>query len=197
MTISVIISCMLFTSIKTYADNDIVNEYITEGIIPNTIVKIQEYKSGFRQESQYAICLNCEGTKVCGSCNGKGGLKIGRNYMPCILCQQTGYCYTCDDDGLALISTFLYAPDGSLVGSSSLADFDTDSNYSSSDSGSKRKSGRGKCSICGGTGINPIGGGGSASWAGYYNSNGTKCPYCGKYTGHMHDRCQECNTPKY
>ena len=75
---------------------------------------------------------------------------------------------------------------------------------SSSSSGSSYSSGRSKkssgtCTACGGTGVNPThisGSSGSmSSWNAYYNNSGTKCPYCGYYDGHMHDRCSSCNVP--
>lgn len=58
----------------------------------------------------------------------------------------------------------------------------------------------GRCSVCGGTGVNPryMGEGGTGSlstWAGYYNQSGIRCPHCGHTTGHMHDRCAHCNVP--
>lgn len=67
---------------------------------------------------------------------------------------------------------------------------DSRSSHSHSDSGS--------CSSCGGTGVNPSpnSGGSLQSWVAYYNSQGTKCPYCGRYTRHYHDKCARCNTPR-
>lgn len=57
----------------------------------------------------------------------------------------------------------------------------------------------GVCRSCGGTGVSktPNSGGSRTSWVAYYNSNGNKCPYCGGYTGHFHDRCSRCNVPSY
>lgn len=57
----------------------------------------------------------------------------------------------------------------------------------------------GNCSSCGGTGVNPTpnSGGSRTSWVAHYNSAGSKCPYCGKYTKHFHDRCARCNVPRY
>lgn len=55
------------------------------------------------------------------------------------------------------------------------------------------------CRSCGGTGVSktPNSGGSRTSWVAYYNSPGNKCPYCGGYTKHFHDRCSSCNVPSY
>ncbi|MBR2206061.1 MAG: sel1 repeat family protein [Prevotella sp.] len=62
-----------------------------------------------------------------------------------------------------------------------------------------RRSNSGICSTCGGTGVSPISnsGGSLSSWVAYYNSEGNKCPYCGRHTGHFHDKCSSCNVPKF
>lgn len=56
-----------------------------------------------------------------------------------------------------------------------------------------------KCSTCGGTGVNPSKAtdASRSSWRAYYNSSGTKCPYCNSYGEHYHDRCPRCNVPRY
>lgn len=63
---------------------------------------------------------------------------------------------------------------------------------------SSRRSNDGTCRSCGGTGFSktPNSGGSRTSWVAYYNSQGSKCPYCGGYTGHYHDRCSRCNVPR-
>lgn len=55
------------------------------------------------------------------------------------------------------------------------------------------------CSACGGTGVSKMAnsGGSLSSWVAYYNSEGTRCPYCRSYTSHFHDRCSSCNVPRY
>lgn len=55
------------------------------------------------------------------------------------------------------------------------------------------------CRSCGGTGVSktPNSGGSRTSWVAYYNASGNKCPYCGGYTKHFHDRCSSCNVPSY
>lgn len=56
-----------------------------------------------------------------------------------------------------------------------------------------------ECRICGGTGVSkrPNTGGSRTSWVAYYNNQGNKCPYCGGYTSHFHDKCEHCNVSSY
>ena len=75
-------------------------------------------------------------------------------------------------------------------------------NSSSSRSSSSSKSSNNRnhsCSNCGGTGVDPTpnSGGSLHNWVAHYNSSGTKCRYCGRYTKHYHDKCASCNVPKY
>lgn len=55
------------------------------------------------------------------------------------------------------------------------------------------------CSSCGGTGVSktPNTGGSRTSWVAYYNPKGNKCPHCGGYAEHFHDKCSRCNVPSY
>jgi len=64
---------------------------------------------------------------------------------------------------------------------------------------SERDSNNGTCRSCGGTGVckTPNSGGSLSSWVAHYNSRGNKCPYCGSYSQHFHDKCSSCNVPKY
>lgn len=70
---------------------------------------------------------------------------------------------------------------------------------SSGSSSSSRRSNSGVCSNCGGTGVSPTpnSGGSLSSWVAHYNSQGNKCPYCGSYTKHFHDKCSSCNVPRH
>jgi hypothetical protein len=69
---------------------------------------------------------------------------------------------------------------------------------SSSSGGSGNNSYSSGCSSCHGTGVNPMpnSGGSMSSWVAYYNSDGNRCPYCGRYDAHYHDRCSSCNVPR-
>ena len=65
-------------------------------------------------------------------------------------------------------------------------------------SSSGRDNDKGVCRSCGGTGVSktPNSGGSLNSWVAHYNSNGSRCPYCGGYTQHFHNRCSSCNVPR-
>ncbi len=65
---------------------------------------------------------------------------------------------------------------------------------SSSGSSSHYSNSSSSCTNCGGTGINktPNTGGSVTSWIKYYNHKGDKCPYCGRYSEHFHDKCAHC-----
>lgn len=67
-----------------------------------------------------------------------------------------------------------------------------------SDRNSSNNSNR-TCTSCGGTGVSktPNTGGSRTSWVAHYNSSGSRCPYCGSYTQHFHNRCSSCNVPRY
>lgn len=60
----------------------------------------------------------------------------------------------------------------------------------------RRKTKRTNCTSCGGTGIDHSyhydGYTPSIQMMGYYNRSGDKCPYCGRYTAHGHDKCIDC-----
>ena len=70
---------------------------------------------------------------------------------------------------------------------------------SGSSSSSSKKSNSSSCYICNGTGVDPTphSGGSRTNWVKYYNTSGTKCPYCGESYSHYHDRCAHCNTPSH
>lgn len=74
-----------------------------------------------------------------------------------------------------------------------------DSGYEGGRSSRRSQRGASTCSACGGTGVDPTpnSGGSRVSWRAYYNPNGTRCPYCGGYTEHWHNKCLECNHPRY
>lgn len=160
-----------------------------------------------------ASCGGCYGTAVCSICQGKGGIVTAGygNYIPCAACYQTGRCQICKGTGKCVCSNSdfpgyspgsntLYGADGRIISTNSFRSGGGSSSGSSSSSRSRSSSSsRGSCSRCGGTGIDPTpgSGGGLSSWVAYYNSEGTKCPYCGRYTSHMHDKCSSCNVPRY
>lgn len=71
------------------------------------------------------------------------------------------------------------------------------SSRSSSGNSSHSSSSRSSCYRCHGTGVDPTPntGGSNTSWVAYYNTSGTKCPYCSYYSSHFHNRCAHCNVP--
>ena len=64
---------------------------------------------------------------------------------------------------------------------------------------SQSTSSNSSCSLCNGTKVDPTPHTGDSmqKWIIYYNHEDTKCPYCGKYTAHFHNRCKRCNVPTY
>lgn len=180
-------------------------------------VIVKKFPNGYIMRTRYRFCPNCNGTKVCGNChgtgmcpicNGQGGIISAGygNYYPCYSCQSSGRCMFCHGNrvcstckgseypGYVIGSTSTIAPDGTTTRDNA--------NYNGYDNGSRDRgnsnsSSKG-CSKCGGTGVSktPNSGGSRSSWVAYYNPAGTKCPYCGGYTSHYHDRCSNCNVPR-
>ncbi len=180
-------------------------------------VIVKKFPNGYIMRTRYRFCPNCNGTQVCGNCrgtgmcpicNGQGGIISAGygNYYPCYSCQSSGRCMFCHGNrvcstckgseypGYVIGSTSTIAPDGTTTrDNANYNDYDSGSR----DRGNSNSSGKG-CSKCGGTGVSktPNSGGSRGSWVAYYNSAGTKCPYCGGYTSHYHDRCANCNVPR-
>ena len=158
-------------------------------------------------------CGGCYGTGACAICQGKGGIITAGygNYIPCAACYQTGRCQICKGSGKCVCATsefpgFMpssvsyYGADGRIISTNSFRSGSGNSSSSSSSSRSRSSSSsRSSCSRCGGTGVDPSpsSGGGLSSWVKYYNSDGVKCPYCGRYNSHLHNRCSTCNVPRY
>lgn len=180
----------------------------------------QEMNGGMISKTLYGICTACRGTASCGGCygtatcsicQGRGGIitsGYGR-YIPCAACYQTGKCQICKGSGKCVCASghfpgyipganTLYGADGRIISTNSFTSGGGSSSGSSSSSRSRSSSSRGSCSRCGGTGIDPSpnSGGGLSSWMAYHNNEGNKCPYCGHYTSHNHDRCSSCNVPR-
>lgn len=94
-----------------------------------------------------------------------------------------------------MINTYTSAGEDGGRYANSWADAQAASRRGGSSPHSHRDSG--ECSSCHGTGVNPTptSGGSLSNWVAYYNSRGTKCPYCHGYTQHYHDKCARCNVP--
>lgn len=182
----------------------------------------QEMAGGAVSKTLYGICTGCRGTsscagcygtKICSICQGRGGIITSGygNYIPCAACYQTGMCQICKGTGKCVCansefpgytpgSNTLYGADGRIISTNSFRSGGGSSSGSSSSSRSRSSSSsRGSCSRCGGTGVDPTpgSGGGLSSWVAYHNSDGVRCPYCGRYNSHMHDKCSSCNVPRY
>lgn len=101
---------------------------------------------------------------------------------------------------LQMINTYTNAGEDGGRYANSYSDALRVSNDRSHDREINRESRRssGGCSSCGGTGVNerPNTGGSRTNWVAHYNHRGTKCPYCGGYTEHFHDKCAHCNVPR-
>jgi hypothetical protein len=158
------------------------------------------HENGTLETITVTQCLWCHGNKVCGICFGMGGQMVLGNWYPCKSCLGTRVCQNCKGQGTYTVHNFV---DKSGTGVSydqngNMASTGGGGGGSSSSSSKKSSSSSSTCSRCGGTGVNPTpnSGGSMSSWVAYYNTEGTKCPYCGRGTSHYHDRCSRCNVPK-
>ena len=180
----------------------------------------RELNGGAVSKTLYGRCIACRGSALCGSCygngicnicNGNGGIITSGygNYLACTACYQTGKCNLCKGTGKCVCSNYefpgytpgsnaLYSADGTIISTTSYRSGGGSTSRSSSSSSSSSGSSRSSCSRCGGTGVDPSirASGGLSAWIAYHNSQGTKCPYCGAYSSHGHDKCSSCNVPR-
>ena len=152
-------------------------------------------------------CAQCYGSGSCRLCKGAGGMWGGygqyARYVICTSCGGAGKCKYCMGSGESVFTSTYYPSTNTTVGK----DFWSGNTYVSGDgysnsnsaSGSNRTSSSSKCSICGGTGVDPIpwedpayNAGSGLKWCYTHKSNG-KCKYCGKFGWHQHARCPKCN----
>lgn len=175
-----------------------------------------KYSDNMYMKSLYAPCSICHATTKCGNCYGYGRCKDCRgtgnmyynlgDYYPCVLCGGTGVCAICKGSGVCPCASGEYP--GYLL--SNVMSVTPDGVFSTAEprgriDGSSRTNGqtysRSGCPKCGGTGIDPKPNDGTyygyASFLGYSNSAGSKCPHCGSYTSHYHEKCTGCNVPTY
>lgn len=150
----------------------------------------------------HTICPICHGSKQCLVCFGQGGV-YNRAYgywTTCVSCMGTKACQNCHGTGYITIVgrtqngiSIGYDQNGRVASSGGGS-----SDHSSTSHRSSRSSKSSSCSYCHGTGVSPNSntGGSLPEWVAYYNSQGTKCPYCGSYSKHLHDRCPSCNVPR-
>lgn len=149
----------------------------------------------------YRPCNICHERKVCSLCNGAGGMWGGygnyRRYAICTSCGGSGKCKYCQGTGVNVFTTTYNPVSNSTVGqdlwsgrSYISGGHNSDNDDNSSHGTSKSTHSSKTCTYCGGTGVSKVGilgsGGGNAA---YTNASGEKCPYCGSYEFHHHDRC--------
>lgn len=181
---------------------------------------VTKYSEDTYMKSLYAPCSICHGTTKCGncfgygrckSCHGTGNMYHGLNdYFPCPLCNGTGICSICKGSGVCPCATGEYpgfmlsnvltvSPDN--VFSTATHNTSNRNNSSNSSRTDGQTYSRSNCPKCGGTGVDPTPYentyNGYSSFLAYTNSAGNKCPYCGRYTSHHHEKCSGCNVPTY
>lgn len=190
----IIIAVSLIISINGYGQSNIIN--IERAPFYNGYTETTTYDNGNQIIVNYLPCSNCGTSKICPFCNGNG-VWVTPGYgqvLPCYPCGQTGVCKACNDNGYYVSTSFIKYANGQIYSGNQGSFLDGSSSRNKRSSGSNNSK---SCTYCNGTGIDPTPcDGGRASWAGYYNSKGTKCPHCGRYDGHMHNRCASCNIPR-
>lgn len=181
-------------------NNNVVRNYREN--LKNGYKQVKVYENGVRCETIYTTCSMCHGSKNCLMCHGSGGSYIGYNYYPCLACNKTGRCSLCTD-GYAINSVHWYDATGKEVylpmqnGGGSSGGSGTVENHNEN----RHKHQNGVCSQCGGTKVDrtalyendPSGAAVNTNGhVGYTNSQGNKCPYCGRYSYHVHLKCPKC-----
>lgn len=189
LLLTLLLSCMI-----SYAQNYPVEQW-REDTWGGGYIEYIKYSDGSILSAGYAPCIACHRTKVCSVCQGQGAILFpSYGYMPCFSCGQTGRCPACNEDGYCMIMINGIDASGN-ISSTRLSDFNSSGNNRSS---SSHNSSHTTCGYCNGTGVDPQPcDAGRSTWKAYYNSNGNKCPYCGRYDGHMHNRCPRCNVPSH
>lgn len=179
------------------------------------------YSNGTKVIHFYARCPNCRGTSLCGMCNGTGICSFcngqGGRYLrelgywnPCTVCNRTGLCQSCQGEkgrcslcngkfgkehpGYVCSSIMTVFPDGRSISEKMGYEWTTDRWKEKHEP--KRE---GRCSKCGGTGVNPnaFTGQPSNEWIVKYVKSDESCPYCNKHGAHWHERCPSCNVPTH
>ena len=179
----------------------------------------QHYASGNRE------CESCKGSGVCTVCKGRGFqsefyLMGALHRMPCMLCGGSGRCPACKGSGVMnAMRDAEYEAEAEAARQYSAemrrqreqTENDRQSIQNQRSKEYEREAAkkgqlyfREECPKCNHTGVNPAYYGegkthssSKTSWLAYINEVGTKCPYCGRYTRHFHDKCSGCNAPSY
>ncbi len=191
----ILLLVLAFFCVLSYAQKTPVEQW-RKAMYGGGYIEYVRYSDGTLTSVGYAPCRFCHRTHMCSMCGGRGYVYIGpeSGYMPCFTCNQTGRCQMCNEEGYYMITINSIDPYGN-INSSRLSDFDSSSGGNSSPS---NRSPNGTCGYCNGTGVDPQPcDAGRPSWKAYYNTGGSKCPYCGRYDAHMHNKCPRCNVPRY
>lgn len=179
------------------------------------------YSNGTKVIHYYARCPNCRGTSMCGMChgtgicnfcNGQGGryLREQGYWNPCTACNSSGRCQSCQGEkgrcslcngkfgkehpGYVCNSIMTVFPDGRFLTEKVGYEWTTD-RWKERHEAKKE----GRCSYCGGTGVNPnpTTGQPGHEWIVKYVKSDESCPYCNKFGSHWHERCPRCNVPTH
>lgn len=191
----ILLLILMLSGMVSYAQKTPVKQW-REASYGGGYIEHIKYSDGSIASAGYAPCRFCHRTHICSLCQGQGYSYIGPDvgYIPCFACGQTGRCSVCNEEGYYMITTSYMNAYGN-INTSRLSDFDSSSGSRGS---SSSRSSKGSCGYCNGTGVDPQPcDAGRSTWKAYYNTSGSKCPHCGRYDSHMHDRCPRCNVPKY
>ena len=157
-------------------------------------------------------CIYCHGTLRCAACQYTSMVQSGlSSVLICPMCGGTGMCLKCQGKGYteswgyvdSNLQGYIADNQGHITTSADVQAAksmkrSSSSSSSSSSTRSSSSSSSSTCSTCHGSGVHPTpnSGGGLSSFIKYYNSEGTKCPYCANnYTAHFHDFCHSCSVP--
>ena len=172
---------------------EIISTDVSDGTHGNFFVT-NKYSNGNTSTIMYVPC-SCRGTLRCASCGGTGVLYGG---WQCMFCNGTGRCFCTKYDypGYTIASYAIFDQFGNCLSQESIYGDSPSSSQSNGHRNSNRSTSS-NCHVCGGTGIDPQPcDTGAGNWIGYYNPSGTKCPYCGRYSSHRHNKCYHCNVPR-
>lgn len=163
------------------------------------------FKNGDENITTFYPCLICGQLGTCTVCHGSGqqywrGLGT---MQTCGMCHGSGKCKSCNGTKETSITTFRNSKTGEMSKNyyDNTGKLITPSSKGSKNNNSHNHKSSGKCSNCGGTGIekypmyedDPSGASVNAvGQIGYtFNSSGI-CPYCGKDSWHVHLKCHKC-----
>lgn len=191
------------------------------------IKKLQASISELEDEKAHCYSCHGSGkvkSGPCMICYGKGFKQIGDQIFNCTTCKGTGInmvsCSWCverdqklmalrillqnakESDGMSkkAYEVYLQAENEKLRQQLEFQKSQSNSNRSTTNTvRSTTNSVDTKCSKCGGTGYDPFPSStsGVGGWIGVFHDGKSKCPYCGRWESHWHDKCPSCSAPQY